>query len=190
MRTTINIIFLILILCIGGFYYNHLLLGTFTAIGVVLNLFLFYRDKISLKEAIYYVRPLRKTLTNIEKTTIVLATILVVGFLLKDYLHDDIRDFLSEGMSIYFWVFTLSLILSTYYLNFRNSVRSFKYGIVIPKHKKRLPWKSIDKIGINETNMVIESQEIGRFTFELNKRDSDEAIKIKKQYEKNAYNTK
>lgn len=187
MKNSINIALIILVFFTGAFYYNQIILGTLTIIGITINLFSFFRDKNELRKAFYYVRPKRnRSLTKTIIILILLATLLVCLFILNDYIPQEIKDILDKGISLYFSALVISFYFSDYLINFKNSIRSFNYGIVIPKISKHIFWKSIKKIDVNKNTMVIDMHDSQKITFNIDERDFEDANNIKAQFEKNA----
>lgn len=180
MKSAILIGLIFLEFAVGVLYPNHFLLAGIALIVIGINVYSFYKDKRELNKAIYYVRTRIDRMKSIKLTVLVFALIFII-FYLVFYLPVQI---LKQGMTLYVHIMMLSTVLGNYYEQFRSSIRSFNFGIVVPYGKyKKIEWTSISHVEIKEDKMTIGIKNNDDYVFEIDQRDFDEALRIKNQFE-------
>jgi hypothetical protein len=183
MRTAIQIGMIILTFGVGVIYPNHFLLSAITILAIGINIYSFIKDKRELRQAHYYVRPSKRT--NILQTIGVLLIIVAVGVGSYYLIQLIPKEIWKDGMTFYVAIIILSTYFANYYQHFKSSIRSFDYGIVIPKFQEnKINWNSINSISIKDNSMILVIQNEEKIIFEIDKRDIEDAVNIKDQFEK------
>ena len=183
MRKALQLGMIILTFGIGVIYPNHFLLSSITILAIGINIYSFVKDKRELRQVIHYVRQGNKT--DVLRTIGSILLAIVGGFGIYFLIHLIPMDIWKKGMTLYVPFIMLSTIFANYYQRFTSSVRSFDFGIVIPKLKEnKINWASINSIQIEENEMIIDLKNKEKILFEIDKRDIEDAANIKYQFEK------
>lgn len=182
MRSTFQFAIIVVAYCLETFYRVHFFLIALTILAVSLNLHYFFKDKRDLADATYYVRSKKSTsFFEIMQTLVILG---VFGFGIY-YLFNLIPEKIKfNGASPYLAIIMLAPIFGNYYTNFRTSVRTYDYGIVLPKYRNTLyRWSSINKIDLEENRLTIELKGEKPYIFNFDPKDLEHAVDVKNQFE-------
>lgn len=189
MKKTLQFGSLLLVFGIGLIYQNHILLSILTILAVAINVYFFVKDKRELVRASFYIRPKQKT--NLWNTFVTLGGLSILGFVyyfyFKDLITKETWEAINKASGLYIPIIILSTSLGNYYNRFKTSIRSFETGITIPGNRKSIiNWELIRKIEIIENSFVIDFKDYDTFIFNFDERDTDDAVKIKYQFEINS----
>lgn len=180
MKSAILVGLIFIEFAVGVLYPNHFLLAGIALIFIGINVYTFNKDKRELNKAIYYVRTRIDRMKSIKVTVHAFAFIFIIVYLIL-FIPEQI---LKQGVTLYLQIMMLSIVLGNYYERFRSSIRSFNFGIVVPEGKsKKIEWTSISHLEIKEDKMTIGIINGDDYVFEFDKRDFDEALRIKNQFE-------
>lgn len=181
MRGIIQIGLFILIYVCGAFETEQWILITLTLIFIALNSYLHFKDKRELSQATFYIRPgMQRSLKELVKAILMLGFIISGVYLLIKLLPEEQ---INKASSFYFAIALLSFFWGNYYQTFKSSLRAFDFGIIIPKSSEtKINWNSINNLEIDGNKLILEYSENEKYIFGFDKRDLDDALKIKKQF--------
>ena len=141
-----------------------------SALGLVLGIIQFIKDRRELKQALFYARvptPLWRE---------ILSSAILIGILvLTTFIPDEYRNILFKGNSSFF-IFPLLIasVLDGYYTKFTESIRAFESGIKLPGKKSQLiGWSAIHNLTRTESMTCIESSEITQ-EYKIDDRDHED----------------
>ncbi|NRA11299.1 MAG: hypothetical protein HRT57_05015 [Crocinitomicaceae bacterium] len=178
----ISIIFWIASAFIFGipfFINNGLIIFLITLASFLFGLKYYLADRRDLKSAIYYVRmPETKTPLPILKSLI--SVIILIGILiLVQWVFDDFfPDFTLPSLSSFYLLPTSAAYLPQHYHKFKNSFRTYKSGIKLPRSNQDIiNWKNVEQISFENTTLTIKANRKENH-YIIDARDGDDLERI------------
>lgn len=180
LKNIITLGFLIGAFGLGIFYPDAFLLTVVTIVAVFISAYTFINERRKLKHAYYYVR------TKPNKVLRIVFLLIYISVFILCFTNNTIipAQYIEKGFNGYVIVILLSTILSDYYDNFSNSIRTNEKGIVIPGFiHKVFHWNELKGIGVDNNIIDIALKNGKHFSFYIDTKDLADVENIQKQLE-------
>jgi len=106
---------------------------------------------------------------------IALSTVLLIYY-------DLLRD-IDTGAALFLNIIILTHMVSNHYKNFREAVRTYPEGLILPDTPNKLiHWSEIDNITLDSDKFIIQRPNQAAYVFSFNPADLEDARNIQHQF--------